>query len=223
MINFPQNLVKILVVIWLPWLATAQVQDKVRDHTTYLASDELGGRGTGSEGIRKAAAYISQQFEQIGLQAPYMDSFFQNFPYPDLEEKESNVVGYIPAASTSKKSVVFTAHYDAYGIRKEEGQHDSIYNGALDNAVGVAALIELARMFKQASPPIRNVVFVATAGEEFGMYGSQFYVENSLFPKEDIIICLNIDGFNVSGPREDYFVFPKQGVDFVGKVEAVLN
>ncbi|WP_420402064.1 M20/M25/M40 family metallo-hydrolase [Flagellimonas sp.] len=223
MINFPQNLVKILVLLWLPVVTTAQVQDRVKEHTTYLASDELEGRGTGSKGIQKAAAYISQQFGQIGLQAPYEGRYLQKFPFPGLEEKESNVVGYIQAAKPSTKSIVFMAHYDALGIQKKEGQLDSICNGALDNAVGVAALIELANSFKKADPPTYNLVFVATAGEELGMHGSKYYVENPLFSKEDTIICLNIDGFNVSGPREDYYIFPRQGVNFVNQIETVLK
>ena len=218
----PHSVLLNLALLIFPLALFSQPEAHIKTHTEYLASDKLEGRGTGSKGIRMAAEYIAGQFRAIGLKGINGDSYFQNFPIPDQREMESNVVGIIEAGSPSSKSIVFTAHYDAYGTRNEEGQTDSIYNGARDNAVGVAALIELARMFKQDGPPGHNLVFMATSAEEFGQHGSNYYVEHPVFPTEEIIICLNIDGFNVTGPREDYFVFPRQGVDFVDEIETLL-
>ncbi len=212
-----------LVLLLLPFVLHTQSKENIRTHTEFLASDKLEGRGTGSRGIRLAANYIAEQFKSIGLQQINGNSFYQKFPFPGEAEMESNLVGFIKASTASKKSIVFMAHYDGLGIQKEEGQTDTIYNGARDNAVGVAALLELARIFKNAGTPRHNLVFVATAGEELGLYGSKFYVDHPIFPSEDIIICLNIDGFNVSGPREDYFIFPRQGVDFIDEVKTILN
>ncbi len=211
------------ILLVLPFVLHTQSKENIRTHTEFLASDKLEGRGTGSRGIRLAANYIAEQLKSIGLQPINGNSFYQKFPFPGEAEMESNVVGFIKAGTASKKSVVFMAHYDGLGIQKEEGQKDTIYNGARDNAVGVAALLELARKFKNAGTPRYNLVFVATAGEELGLHGSKFYVDHPIFPSEDIIICLNIDGFNVSGPREDYFIFPRQGVDFIDEVKTILN
>ncbi|NAS13963.1 M28 family peptidase [Poritiphilus flavus] len=213
----------ICIAIVLPLAGGAQLREKFQAHATYLASDELKGRGTGSEGIRLAAKYIATQFKEIGLEPGLEKSYYQEFPFPEQQQPEANIVGVIKGAATTKKSIVFTAHYDAYGVIKKEEQNDSIYNGALDNAIGVAALIEIARLFAEQEAPECHLVFVATAAEEFGAYGSKFYVENPVFPIEDIIICLNIDGFNVSGVREDYFVFPKRGVDYVDQIEAIAK
>ncbi len=211
----------IYILALLPFEPSAQVVDNFKSHTAYLASDELQGRGTGSEGIQLAADYIAKQFNSIGLQPINNGSYFQKFPYPGQKKMESNVIGIISAAIATKRSIVFTAHYDAYGIQHIEGSKDSIHNGARDNAIGVAALIELAQQFSSENKPMQNIVFIATAGEEFGAYGSQYYVDNAVFPKEEITICLNIDGFNVSGPREDYFIFPRQGIDFIDEIESI--
>ncbi|WP_299531732.1 M28 family peptidase [Ulvibacterium sp.] len=223
MMNLYQRIPWGLVLFLLPFVLHAQSKDNIRKHTEFLASDELEGRGTGSRGIRLAANYIAAQFNAIGLQKINGNSFYQKFPFPGQAEMESNIVGFIEARTPSTKSVVFVAHYDGLGIQKEAGQTDTIYNGALDNAVGVGALLELARIFKNAGAPKHNLVFVATAGEEFGRHGSQFYVDHPIFPNADTIICLNIDGFNVSGPREDFFIFPRQGVDFVDEIETLLT
>lgn len=223
MITYTQKLAWNLIGLLLPFLLQAQSKDIVKAHTEFLASDNLEGRGTGSKGIRLAAEYISGQFYSLGLEPIEGNSFYQRFPFPGEEELESNVVGYISASKPSQKSIVFMAHYDAFGVGEINGQKDTIYNGAQDNALGVAALIELARIFKKDGAPQHNLVFIATAGEEFGHYGSKYYVNNPIFPAQEIIICLNIDGFNVSGPREDYFIFPRQGVDFVDNIKTILK
>jgi len=218
-----------LVVILMcapPLSSHAQVVDNFKAHTEYLASDELGGRGTGSKDIRLAAEYIAGQFKSIGLQPIADHSYYQQFRISDQSEIEANVIGIIPAASATNRSLVFTAHYDAYGDDaygggEIEGQEDTIYNGALDNATGVAAIIEIARIFKTEKAPAQNLVFVATAAEEDGLYGSQYYVEHPVYPLQEITICLNIDGFNVSGQREDYYIMPRQGVDFVDEIESI--
>ena len=212
-----------LLCLVVPLLITGQTKENIKQHTEYLASDALGGRGAGSKEIRLAATYISEQFTGIGLEPYSGQSFYQHVPIPGKTLNEKNVIGIIRGRGQSSKSIVFTAHYDAYGIRKEIGQQDSIYNGAQDNAVGVAALIEIARLFKQAEPPVYNLVFLATAAEEFGMYGSKYYVDHPVFPSDEIIICLNIDGFNVRGPREDYFIFPRQGVNFIESIKQLLR
>lgn len=196
----------------------AQIVDHFKAHTSILASDKMEGRGAGSKGIRLSGDYISQQFKEIGLQTLKDGTFKQHFPYLDQKEPEANIIGIIKASVATEKSLVFTAHYDGYGVRKTEGALDSIYNGARDNAVGVAALIELARTYKSEELPPVNLVFIATAGEEFGQHGAEYYLEHPVFKAEEIIFCLNIDGFNVSGKRSDFFMMPRQGVDFVDDI-----
>ena len=215
------QILAVVLMCVLPLSSRAQVVDNFKTHTEYLASDELRGRGTGSKEIRLAAEYIAGQFKSIGLQPMADQSYFQQFPIPGQSEMEANVIGIIPAASATNRSLVFTAHYDGYGVREIEGQEDIIYNGARDNAIGVAALIEIARIFKTEKAAAQNLVFVATAAEESGKHGSRYYIEHPVYPLQEITICLNIDGFNVSGSREDYYVMPRQGVDFVDEIETI--
>ncbi|MEK6152450.1 M20/M25/M40 family metallo-hydrolase [Flavobacteriaceae bacterium 3-367] len=211
----------LLVLALIPSLSFAQWLDDFKAHTAYLASDALKGRGTGSAEIKLAAAYIAEQFRQIGLQPQADGSYYQWFHVPDYTEKEANVIGIIPAAQPTDRSMVFTAHYDALGTSESGGEEDGIYNGARDNAVGVAALMELARQFMEGEGPRQHLVFIATAAEEIGTHGSRFYVENPVFPRDEITLCINIDGFNISGPRADYFVMPRQGVDFLDEIQSV--
>lgn len=219
--DFLEKLVgtSLLLVIFCGVLP-AQVSD-FKTHTKYLSSDELKGRGTGSKEIRIAAKYIAKQFKFIGLKPIIGKSYFQTFTIKSTQTKESNVVGILHADQPTQKSLVFTAHYDAYGVKKIKDNQDTIHNGARDNAIGVAALIELARMFKAGKALKQNLVFVATAAEETGLHGSKFYIDNPVFPLKEITICLNIDGFNVSGPRDDFFMMPRQGVDFVNEIATV--
>ena len=201
----------------------AQEAERVRMHTEFLASDELKGRGTGTEGANRAAEYIAGQFKELGLEAGPGGSYYQEVIISAKDITDRNVVAVIPAADTTNGSVVFMAHYDGLGVQKVPEKQDSIYNGARDNAVGVAVLIELARKYKNEARPGYNLVFVATTAEEIGAYGSAAYLDAPVFSKEEIILCLNIDGFNVSGQREDYFVMPRQGVNFVEDIQEILK
>ncbi|MCA0932357.1 M28 family peptidase [Lutimonas saemankumensis] len=216
--NISLKLICCLLIIFNYDILTAQIIDNFKSHTTILSSDKMEGRGAGSKGIQKSGDYISEQFQKLGLQPLKDGTYKQYFPYPDQKEPEANIIGIISASEPTEKSLVFTAHYDGYGIRKTEGTEDSIYNGARDNAVGVAALIELARIYKNEKLPPVNLVFIATAGEEFGQHGAEFYLEQPVFETKKIIFCLNFDGFNVSGKRSDFFMMPRQGVDFVDEI-----
>lgn len=209
----------LLAVAGATW---ADAADRVRAHTEVLSADELEGRGPGTEGSRRARTYIAEQMRAAGLQPLDQHGFEQPFAIPELEDREANVVGWLAAESETTHSLLFTAHFDAYGIREVEGD-DEIHNGAVDNAVGVAALLELARRFAARPAPRQNLIFVATAAEEGGLHGSRYYADHPLFPLAETTAVLNIDGFSVTGPREDFFVMPRQGVEFVDEVRHVAE
>ncbi len=217
--------VGIVIILSFSQICTSQDIEALKANTAYLASDELGGRGPGSEGIRKAAEHIAEQFRKVGLKPFNADGYFQTFEIPGQKQPESNVIGYLPAGKKTSRSVVFTAHYDGYGIREVEGTDDKIHNAAIDNAAGAAALIEMARIFAGRERPSQNLVFIATAAEELGardtdskLTGAEYYAENPLFELSGISIVLNIDGINASGPAADFFVMPRQGIDFLGEI-----
>ncbi len=117
----------------------------------------------------------------------------------------ANVIGVLPGSDPVLKNeaIIFTAHFDHLGITKPVNG-DSINNGALDNATGVSALLNLARMLSSMEPrPKRSLVFAAVGAEESGLLGSQYYVENPTFPLGNIAANINIDGLNIFGKTKD--------------------
>jgi Zn-dependent M28 family amino/carboxypeptidase len=99
--------------------------------------------------------------------------------------------------------VVYTAHWDHLGIGPEVNG-DRIYNGAKDNAIGTAGLLELARAFTKVSPaPKRSILFLSVTAEEQGLLGSQYYSVTPVYPLRNTLANINMDGLNVHGPTKD--------------------
>ena len=102
--------------------------------------------------------------------------------------------------------IVYTAHWDHFGIG-DKVNGDSIYNGALDNASGTAALLQLARAVKALpTPPKRSILFLSVTAEEQGLLGSQYYSVTPLYPLAKTLANINIDGLNLSGRTKDVTV-----------------
>jgi Zn-dependent M28 family amino/carboxypeptidase len=117
----------------------------------------------------------------------------------------ANVVGIVTGRHPARRAeaVVYTAHYDHLGIGAAV-DGDSIYNGAYDNASGVALLLQLAESFAQTSArPDRSIVFVFTTAEEAGMLGASWYVRQPAIPLQRTVAALNIDGANLWGETND--------------------
>ena len=103
-----------------------------------------------------------------------------------------NIVGFVQGSDPQlkKECVVFTAHYDHIGKDKK----GNVYNGADDNASGVAALLELARVFQELEhKPARSILFLWSTAEEIGLLGSESYTQNPLFPLQKTVACINLD------------------------------
>jgi Zn-dependent M28 family amino/carboxypeptidase len=118
-----------------------------------------------------------------------------------------NVIGVLKGTNASE-AVVYTAHYDHFGIRERRaGQSESddrIYNGAIDNATGVAGIISIASAFARAdTPPGRSIYFVSTTAEESGLLGAEYFASNPPLPMSAIAANINVDGLNNVGPASD--------------------
>ena len=122
------------------------------------------------------------------------------------QKKSRNVVGVLPGSKRADEAVLYMAHWDHLG--KHEGEEDdNIYNGAVDNATGVAGILEVAdAMAHQQTPPERSVVFLAVTLEESGLLGSQYYVNHPTFPLDKIAGVINIDAMSVNGRARDLTV-----------------
>ncbi|MFP5374764.1 MAG: M28 family metallopeptidase [Gammaproteobacteria bacterium] len=124
------------------------------------------------------------------------------------EGSSRNVIGVLPGSERPDEAVVYMAHWDHLG--KHEGEGDTIYNGAVDNATGVAGIIEIAEAFaSQAPAPKRSVVFLAVTLEESGLLGSKYYVAHPTFPMHKTVAAINLDAMNVNGPARDVIVVGK--------------
>ena len=122
------------------------------------------------------------------------------------EKSSRNVIGYLPGTEAPEETVIYLAHWDHLG--KHEGEGDTIYNGAVDNATGVGGIIEIAEKFA-AQPPRRSVVFLAVTLEESGLLGSKYYVAQPSFPLEKTVGVINLDAMSVAGRSRDVVVTGK--------------
>jgi hypothetical protein len=123
----------------------------------------------------------------------------------DLRRIDSaNVLGVLSGSdpALARQAVIYTAHHDHLGVGLPK-DGDAIYNGAVDNASGVAALLTIARAATLARRPRRTLLFMAVTAEEQGLLGSEWYCEHPTFRSADIAADINIDGLNVDGRTAD--------------------
>lgn len=125
----------------------------------------------------------------------------------DLHKSVSNnVMGVWPGTDRKDEVIIYTAHWDHLGIG-EAIDGDSIYNGAIDNATGTAALLEIAKAFVAAGEkPSRSVMFLAVTAEEQGLLGSEYYAKNPVFPVKKTVANINMDAMNPFGRTKDIIV-----------------
>jgi Tol biopolymer transport system component len=181
----------------------------LKKHITYLSSDELQGRLTGSAGEKKAADYIANQFKALGLKPYTNNSYFQTFNYKvklnphatdgsgDKVNNGTNVIGFLD--NKAAKTIVIGAHYDHLGLNEHNhstkpNSHGEIHNGADDNASGVAGVLELARMYAQnATKENVNYIFALFSGEEDGLIGSKHMAETLKSLHPNVVTMINMD------------------------------
>jgi aminopeptidase N len=215
--------------------------DRMMEHVKYLASEELQGRGIGTEGLDKAADYIKSQFENAGLKpGGDANTYFQQFTVPGKDGKQvtvKNVIGILPGSKSewNEESVIVSAHYDHLGLGWPDAYKDNegkVHYGADDNASGVSVLLELAQTLGKTFKPDRTVIFIAFSAEESGLLGSQYYVKNAgKYVVSKIMGVLNLDTvgrlgnkkllvLNSNTAREWRFIF--MGASYVTGVESEM-
>ena len=171
---------------------SARAQDDVR----ILASSDMGGRRTGSDGSRKAQAFLQTRFAALGLK-PFGAAYAKPFsikapvtpgqPHAGAYRSAVNYIGYLAGSASAKRFIVISAHYDHLGIK-----NGVLYPGADDNASGVAAMLAIAAWFKD-HPPRHSIVFAAFDGEELGLQGARAFLAALPFPKAQLALNLNLD------------------------------
>lgn len=204
---------RVFIVLLLVASAAASAQNgisvsEIKKHIAYLASDELKGRGTGSEGEKLAAEYIIQNFQKDNLTPKGNgNSFYYDFHFKpkkadstqaELPERNANdIAGYLD--NGAENTVIIGAHYDHLGTGEDGNSLDAnslgkIHNGADDNASGTAGVLELARYFSANDRKEKfNFLFICFSGEELGLYGSKKFCENPTVDFSKVNYMLNMD------------------------------
>ena len=171
----------------------------------FLASDELQGRDSGSEGIAKAADFIQAAFETSGI-APYFESYrdtLTNFDQPAF-----NVVGVLEGsdAELKKEFIIIGAHYDHIGLIAPENG-DAIANGANDNASGTTTVLELAKYFGKEKTNKRSIIFALFTAEEKGLMGSKHLAKKLKEDDLNLYVMLNFEMVGVPMVDKDYLLY----------------
>ncbi len=181
----------------------------IQDDVAFLASDEMEGRQTGTEGEKIAVAYISKLFEELGLTGKGTNGYVQPFSFkpktnPHEEVKfdvngdgtitGNNVIGYFD--NKAENTIIIGAHYDHLGYGGEGSLFrdtiKAVHNGADDNASGVALLLNLAKKLKDKNTK-NNYLFMAFSGEEMGLLGSNYFVKNPTIDTKKVSYMINMD------------------------------
>jgi Tol biopolymer transport system component len=182
-------------------------QKSLKNHITYLSSDDLKGRLTGSKEEQLAADYLVKEFKKLKLKPYDGKNYLQSFEYKvKLNPQDSlavknntgkNVIAYLD--NKASKTIIIGGHYDHLGLNEHNhstkpNSKGEIHNGADDNASGVAGVLELARMLSQNKTVEKaNYIFVLFSGEEDGLIGSKFMAETIKQKYPNVSLMINLD------------------------------
>jgi len=162
-----------------------------------IAAALLKNAGYDYDTVKRKARTAS--FKPIDLKA----TFNADIPVNLSRIISHNVIGKLKGSKYPNETVSFGGHWDAYGIGPADAQGHTMRPGALDDALGLAAMLEDARLFASGPRPQRTLVFAAWTGEERGLLGSEYYAQHPLFPMETTVANLTFDTLQPVGPVRD--------------------
>ncbi|MBV6880273.1 M28 family metallopeptidase [Epilithonimonas ginsengisoli] len=172
-----------------------------------IAADDMEGRDTGSAGQKKAGVYMIEQYKKYGIGFPEaLGSYYQKVPteamkkYGEALPDSENILAYIEGSEKPNEVIVISGHYDHVGTK-----NGVVYNGADDDGSGTVAVMEIAKAFQEAKKkgygPKRSILFLHVTGEEHGLFGSEYYSDNPVFPLANTVADLNIDMIGRDDPE----------------------
>ena len=185
--------------------------DIVRDdpksvHTTVeawiqrdLAVDLFKKAGLDFEKLKKQAQ--TRDFKPVTLKDT---TFSANFNVDEKQIVSHNIVGKVEGSKRPDEYIIYSAHWDHLGIGAPDAKGDKIYNGAVDNATGTTALIEIARAFAKGPRPDRTILFLNVTAEEKGLLGSEYYAAKPLYPLAKTVADINMDALDPIGPAKNW-------------------
>jgi len=178
--------------------------------------------GQDLDALRAAAAKRDFQPVKLGLKGKL------NLKSEVKRVAAPNVVGIIEGSDPQLRSeyVVYSAHWDHLGVGAPDKNGDTIYNGALDNATGVACVIEIARALSNlpaAERPRRSILFLIPTAEEQGLIGAEWYTRHPLVPINKTAANINLDSMNILGPTHDFVPLGAERSSLKAVVEAIAK
>lgn len=192
------------------WITNAAATDMVR----------RGGRNLDT--LREAASRRGFKAVTLNLRAA------ATLTQKATRKTSNNVIGVIKGTGSAGEAVVYTAHWDHFGMRAplptDAPDADRIYNGAYDNASGTAGVLEIAKSFARATEkPARSIYFAFVTAEESGLLGSAFMVANPPVPMDKVAANINVDGLNYLGPTSDMVQLGSDRSSLGPMLEALLK
>jgi Zn-dependent M28 family amino/carboxypeptidase len=164
-----------------------------------FAADLFKRAGLDFEAQKKLAQ--TRDFKPVELKGA---TFSADYAVDQQVITSQNVVGRVEGTQRPDETVIYSAHWDHLGVGEPDKKGDRIYNGAVDNATGVAALIEMGRAFASGPKPQRSVVFLAVTAEEKGLLGSEYYASKPLYPLGKTVADINMDALDPGEPARNF-------------------
>ena len=192
----------------VPW---AQLREAAGSKAMRLASAKQGAPVTGFLSLEAADALLKKAGQNgSAMRDAANSSDYKGLALPVTAEiatqsairsfASNNIIAKLPGAKPDGKAVLFLGHWDHLGICGVAGDADRICNGAVDNASGIAVLIEVAKRLASGTRPDRDIYFMATTAEEKGLLGANYFADHPVVPLGDITVALNVDTIAIS-PR----------------------
>ncbi|MEL4892612.1 M28 family metallopeptidase [Xanthomonas protegens] len=183
-----------------------------------LAVDLFKRAGLDFDALKKQAQ--SRDFKPVELKG---ERLYADYAVKSEVITSRNVVARLPGKTQPDDTLIYTAHWDHLGVGAPDAKGDRIFNGALDNASGVAALLELARAFAKGPAPQRSVVFMAVTAEEKGLLGSEYYASKPLYPLARTVAVINMDGMSPFGPSRDFGIYGTAKLELLDDLKRVAK
>lgn len=183
--------------------ATSSISDNVfitsneiKTIVSFLASDDLNGRKTGTEGIDVAATYIEDYLKNNGIK-PYYETYRDNYKIKEMDA--FNVIGVLEGQDPELKNeiIILGAHYDHIGVNSKAIEGDSIANGANDDASGTAVVLTLAKQLAKINNNKRTIMFALYSGEEMGLLGSKHLANRLKSENSNLYTMINFEMLGV--------------------------
>ncbi len=134
--------------------------------------------------------------------------------------KSKNVAAMVEGSSKPGEVVIYSGHWDHLGVGEPNAKGDKIYNGAVDNGTGMAAMLELARAYGKRPAPARSIVFLAVTAEEKGLLGSEYYASTPLFPLAQTVGVINMDALSPNGLARNFTISGSAKLDLLDMLVA---